>query len=517
MSNKFFVSAIISIFAFFIFPSSVSAFEIGVDVPTPTRQPYFTSDNGIGFYRFEDVQGYYNGFSERSFISVVEDYYSVDLSEYYYFIALGVEKSRDRFPCYIGIFSRESGLSENTLFLYPRGNTVEIDKTKCSADYSLQGNFPIKSSSLSLFRNNPNLQILTNFAYANTMAFITNIPSINYDGSLIQTDFTIDYSLSVSEDYTCSVSAVTNSSSPIRYHVNIYNQNSNEPSEATHIPYSVADDFGQTIDCDNPGLFKFNLQDFRDKCSDFKSFSEKIIISAWCSGDNGIYDEKFFFIDLNDPFTDDNPNKALFAEKKDYIPFPSIDDYLVTANFPDIRDYVDFGLFDDADSIADYIAAIFKFLWSCVSGFFKWLWAVLKYIFFNFVGLAEWLGACLWAIVENIVIALYNLCVDIRRLLIYLFIPERDDLDITIKKKCPALTQLHSAITAGKNGSSAETSVIILGHEVNFNFGNIPDTVKNYLFTGSTICLYVIQAFVIVRCFFKMFAVNFGETGGDPD
>lgn len=35
----------------------------------------------------------------------------------------------------------------------------------------------------------------------------------------------------------------------------------------------------------------------------------------------------------------------------------------------------------------------------------------------------EWLGACLWVIIQNIGVALYNLVVDIRRLLSWLFVP----------------------------------------------------------------------------------------------
>lgn len=351
-----------------------------------------------------------------------------------------------------------------------------------------------------------------------TVYLYSELPIELYDGSNVSTPAAFNYDFSVSDDYIGTLTVTTNSDIECKLGVGIYNQSSNEPSESTHIPYAPADKFSQSFNSIQSAEFSFDLQDFKDKCSDMKSFSDKIILSAWCYNySENIYNEKFFYIDLNDPFTDDNPKKALFAEKKEYKSFPDLEDYLYSEDFPDIRDYVDFTMFDEVDSIGDYIVAIFQFLWSCLTGFFKWLWAVLKYIFFNFVGLFRWLGACLWTIIENIGIALYNLVVDLRRLVIYLFVPPSDELHYVIKDKFPSLARIQSYITAGKNGSQAETTVKLWGKEFDFNFSNIPKDLKSYIYTGSTICLYAIQIYVIIRCFFKMFGVQFGSSGGADD
>lgn len=230
----------------------------------------------------------------------------------------------------------------------------------------------------------------------------------------------------------------------------IYNQNTPEPSEAQHIPYSKADNFKMEFDKDNPAYFDFNVHDFRDSCSDKKSFSEKIIVSLYASG-NGEFDEQFFLIDLEELFDNLAENgDSLFSKKQDYEKFPDISDYIDT-DFPDIRDYVNFDMFDNAETIGDYVVAIFQFLWSCLTGFFRWLWAALRFIFFNFIGLIKWLGACLWTIVKNLGIALYNLVVDIRRLLIYLFKPSSDFFKSEFNSLKSTFNEKFSVITSVSN------------------------------------------------------------------
>lgn len=77
-------------------------------------------------------------------------------------------------------------------------------------------------------------------------------------------------------------------------------------------------------------------------------------------------------------------------------------------------------MFQDLDGISDFLKAVVEFLWNAFTGFFRWLWAALKFIFFNFIGLFKWLGECLWTIIKNIGIALYNLVVDLKKLVTYL-------------------------------------------------------------------------------------------------
>lgn len=472
----------------------------------------FTFDNGVSVLDFEKTD-FTKGYTSNDFVSTLSASLGYDINDYYYYFDIGFY-SGGWFMADIALFDKSSGLKDNTLFIASDGNVRNSTNIPV---FSSQSEFRIKNNALVFRKSNNTFSFRTTYSFNGTVGLITNIPKISYNGNTVMSDLFVNYDMSVSDDYIATLSAVTNSETDLNYHISIYNQSSQEPSEVTHIPYAPADTFVQHINANSSGSFQFDLQDFRDKCFDMKTFSEKIIISCWCMGENDYYNEKFFYLDINDPFTDDNPKKALFAEKKDYKAFPELEGYLYSEDFPDIRDYVDFTMFDEADSIGDYIVAIFQFLWSCLTGFFKWLWAVLKYIFFNFVGLFRWLGACMWTIIENIGIALYNLVVDLRRLVLYLFVPPSDELHYVIKDKFPALARVQSYITAGKNGTQAETTINLWGNEIDFNFGNIPKDLKTYLYSGSTICLYVIQIYVIIRCFFKMFGVQFGSSGGADD
>lgn len=478
------------------------------------NEPIFITLRGNGVYNYSDVSSLFGGYNEIDYINAIEDYYSINLSDYYYYINVGWYSTGKRPVGQIGIFEKDSGLVDDTLFLTDTGTDGLIITNYNKVFKSAECGFLTSGSPLKFSFSNNYLSFRNIYALEYHLGLITNIPNIVYNDESVKNDTFFNYNFSVSDDYIGTLTVTTNSKDDCKFHVSIYNQSSDEPSNATHIPYSVADDFVQKINADNLGKFEFDLQDFKDKCSDMKSYSDKIIISAWCTGDNGVYNEKFFYVDLNDPFTDDNPNKALFAEKKDYISFPDLEDYLYSEDFPDIRDYVNFDMFDEADSIGDYIVAIFQFLWSCLTGFFKWLWAVLKFIFFNLVGLIRWLGACLWTIIENIGVALYNLVVDLRRLVIYLFVPERDELDYIIKEKAPSLTRILSHIQAGKSSTVSNLSFSLFGKEFNLNFSEvIPSDIRLTIRNASTLVFLALQALVGIRKIYRIF----GIVGGSDD
>lgn len=187
--------------------------------------------------------------------------------------------------------------------------------------------------------------------------------------------------------------------------------------------------------------YELDLQDFYDKVQDKQNFKNAEMIYYTIEiKDLDNNNVKYFSYQLEPNTLADSVKEndsGLFSTRKDYIGFPSISDYIDT-DFPDIADYVNFDMFRNMDfvdvggldAVLDVlknvwivIKTIFSFLIGNVLDFFVWLWAVLKYIFFNLLGMIKWLGACLWTIVQNIGVALYNLVVDIRRLLSWLFVP----------------------------------------------------------------------------------------------
>lgn len=187
--------------------------------------------------------------------------------------------------------------------------------------------------------------------------------------------------------------------------------------------------------------YELDLQDFYDKVQDKQNFKNAEMIYYTIEiKDLDNNNVKYFSYQLEPNTLADSVKEndsGLFSTRKDYIGFPPISDYIDT-DFPDIADYVNFDMFRNMDfvdvggldSVLDIlknvwivIKTIFSFLIGNVLDFFVWLWAVLKYIFFNLLGMIKWLGACLWTIVQNIGVALYNLVVDIRRLLSWLFVP----------------------------------------------------------------------------------------------
>lgn len=369
----------------------------------------------------------------------------------------------------------------------------------------------------------------------NSQSFVLNSQNIKVtvDGHPIGFK-PISYNCIVNDDYTVDLTASTiDDSQKYRVIPRIHNQ-STEPCEATHIPYSAVDDSSKYITPDDPYSLTIDLKDFQDKCQDMKTYSRKIYISfSIISEDYNEYGG-YFAVDIENIMSTDTETKGLFTDKKEYESFPSISYYLED-DFPDIRDYVNFEnrwdpqwvdvsgwdvLIDLIKNLIELIKSIGLFLYSYLLdpllGFFLWLFAVLKYIFFNFIGLFEWLGACLWTIVRNIGIALYNLVVDLRRLVLYLFVPSSKNLYATLKDKFPSMARVVNAITAGKAESDKSMTLNLFGKDFDFNFSSIPDKLKTSLYTGSTICLYVIQAFIVIKCLFKCFGVHIGG-GNDSE
>ena len=268
------------------------------------------------------------------------------------------------------------------------------------------------------------------------------------------------------EDKTVKCDISTSYQGNFRGYTQIYNRQTEQPSEASHISYKECDDkSGFNFDKNNPYHFEFKIQDYFEKCSDFNNFSKQVFIAiSYGSKDNSdIYDEKYWALDLDKETIGDDKDDDLFSKKKDYPDSPNIEDFF-DSDFPDIRDYVNFNMFDDADSIGDYIVAIFQFLWVCLTGFFKWLWACLRFIYFNFSSLFKYIGDVLAWLWECLKVALYNLCVDLRRLLSYLFLPTSEQFNNLSEKKFPALNKIVQACEEGFNSPATTITFNFLGN-----------------------------------------------------
>lgn len=237
------------------------------------------------------------------------------------------------------------------------------------------------------------------------------------------------------------------------------------------------------------------------------------LIAAKGKGDEALYKDRFCAASYEYSLVDtvDSHKKEPFIEKKDYEEFPSLSDYIDT-DFPDIRDYVNFDMFHDLDGIADFVKAVVEFLWNAFTGFFRWLWAALKFVFFNFLGIFEWLGKCLWTIVKNIGIALYNLVVDLKKLVTYLFVPNSKDLNVAIESKFPAYAKLRKAFQQGKQSSSNSVTFTLFGKDFDFNMNSAPNELKSALFNASTIAMYAICIYATIKALFRCFGIQLHES-----
>lgn len=237
------------------------------------------------------------------------------------------------------------------------------------------------------------------------------------------------------------------------------------------------------------------------------------LIAAKGKGDEALYKDRFCAASYEYSLVDtvDSHKKEPFSEKKDYEEFPSLSDYIDT-DFPDIRDYVNFDMFQDLDGISDFLKAVAEFLWNAFTGFFRWLWAALKFVFFNFLGIFEWLGKCLWTIVKNIGIGLYNLVVDLKKLVTYLFVPNAKDLNVAIESKFPAYAKLRKAFQQGKQSSTNAVQFTLFGKTFDFNMNAAPKELKSALFNASTIAMYAICIYATIKALFRCFGIQLHES-----
>lgn len=179
----------------------------------------------------------------------------------------------------------------------------------------------------------------------------------------------------------------------------------------------------------------WNVKQFFDDCQDIPQYNDDLIIgiqvSSYSESDDryNIVDFHTENINIKDILSQDH---SLFSEKKDYIALPNIEDYIDT--FPPLPE------FDSSDPLQSLFNIV------------KWVGEFLKTVFgTNFLAFFKWLRDCFWAIIQNIGIALYNLVVDLRRLLIYLFKPSENFFSNEISKYKKIFGDKFSAIETLSN------------------------------------------------------------------
>ena len=374
------------------------------------------------------------------------------------------------------------------------------------------------------FTSCPVLTNNTSFIYINDNRLIV-------DGKTFESDDLFTYAINVANG-KCSVSVSYNGNDEKEFKcwLELHNRKTGEPSNASRIKYKPVDSkSGSKISSGNPYHFSFDLYDFRDKCQDQSTYSSKIYVAFYCfpSDYDGDY-SRFFSVDVDSMSVTGNSsddNNKLFDKKKTYPKFPSISKYLPSDGFPNILDYCDLQLntwdFSSCNDILDYIGQFFKgvfmFLYkniiSNLFGFFKWLWASLYYIYRFLLGIIKWIGAILKWLCNCLLTALYNLVVDLRRLVIYLFVPDSEDLDYALDEKAPFIKKIKTAILNGKNSSAK--SFKLFGHS--FTLTDIPADWKKPFFTASSIVMYVFQVLFVVKSFFRIFGHNVASNDDNSD
>lgn len=323
--------------------------------------------------------------------------------------------------------------------------------------------------------------------------FYTDIP-IAFGDDIVKPDSGITWNVQTNaDDFTATVTASSDSDEFSHVSISIHNQSAGEPSEATKIPWSVLDNAGGNFNKENPYSYTISFRDFKDTCQDKKTYSDKIFIQVYIRGSDGEQYGGYVDVDLWNVVDSDSDD--LFKDKKDYIDMPDIDDYITV--FPDFPEW-------DSDHPLDSIWAIVKWCGQCIVVVGKNLW-----------GLMRWLKDSFLTLIKNLGIALYNLVVDIRRLLAYLFVPKSSNVEAIVKKKFPSFDKVIKAFNDVKNGKYAPISFTLLGNDVTFDLLSISSQLRNGLYTASTIVIRVVELFAVIKCVFKAFGVN--PSGGEEE
>ncbi len=201
----------------------------------------------------------------------------------------------------------------------------------------------------------------------------------------------------------------------------------NRPDGNLKIGNAVSYAFTNTF----PATHEFNLHDFYSEYSyrlkDYDSITVWIEVTS--NGSSSVLDTHAFNLLLSEDgellgvADSDEP----FSKKKDYIPMPSLDDYFNDfPDFPELEEFPDMPTWDSEHPL-DSIWNLIKWVGQCIITPFKNLWLILKWLVSTLIycitETARYLRDCLWTIIQNIGIALYNLVCDLKSIFKFLFVP----------------------------------------------------------------------------------------------
>lgn len=317
----------------------------------------------------------------------------------------------------------------------------------------------------------------------------SQIPIYFKDEPVISSKTSFDLNVDYDKDYNCNISVTTNDKEEYLVGFGLVNP------DYSHIEYSFFESDGRYFLSSSQSVnVSFNAKDFYDTCQDYSNYSDNLTIVAtiYKPIDNDTLEVFKLLtkeININEILEQDN---GLFSEKKDYIPLPSLDDYV--EDFPDFPEW-------DGEHPIDSI-------WNIV----KWVGECLVIVGKNLIGFFKWLGTCIWVIIQNIGIALYNLVVDLRRLVIYLFVPSQSEINDVIEKKTPSLSYILSSIETGKNSEYDGLHFNFLGKDFSLNPSKILSsdlclTIRN----ATTIIFLALQVLIPIRKIYRIFGIVNGS------
>lgn len=192
--------------------------------------------------------------------------------------------------------------------------------------------------------------------------------------------------------------------------------------------------------------------------------------------------------------------EGLFSKKKEYLDYPDIEDYLTP--MPEFPGF-------DIEHPWESLGNILKWIGECI-------WCVIE----NIAGLFRWLKDCFFITIKNIATALYNLVVDIRNMIEFLFIPDTKKMISQVSKSSPAMGELLSASELVKNLQGQVDNVMtftFLGEQCTFRIANyVPENLASGMRSFSTVVILGGGFMSILNTFMSFLGMNgFARYVGD--
>ena len=200
----------------------------------------------------------------------------------------------------------------------------------------------------------------------------------------------------------------------------------------------------------------------------------------------------------------------MYDEKLDYLPLPDYSDYVDWTDWPDFPSLSPFPSFPgfDPDHPWESLFDILEWIGQCILVPFQNLFLILQWVaslikeFGSKLGASFlWLKDVIWRVIQNIGIALHNLVVDIRALLLRLFVPRTFILDRYLNKYFPIIQQSKDFFSSLSISGSNTISIPLY-----FSGGGGTMSVSCLSSLGSSNCavLYSISTWIIMA--FVLFA-----------